>query len=63
MQKLFIRVIALISIVLAGCSPALGANITPTPEQFLRLIAAWIQLCYQCPQANPRTIPESNRIA
>lgn len=38
MQKLFIRAIALISIVLAGCSPALGANITPTPEQFLNPI-------------------------
>lgn len=38
MRKLIISVILFISIVVAGCSPALGGNITPTPEQFLNPI-------------------------
>lgn len=35
MRKLIIPAILLISIVLTGCSPALGATITPTPEKIL----------------------------
>jgi hypothetical protein len=38
MRKWFFPAILLVSIILAGCSPALEANITPTPEQFLNPI-------------------------
>ena len=47
MRKLIFPAIFLISIVLAGCSPALGANITPTPEHLLNPIESPEQVLAQ----------------